>query len=344
VPPEKAGGTARWRLSIAAVQQILSSVGFTQQCLTFHSPMCGRTAVPYYTVVAGRAAKPGTAFAVSASRESPAALVERPAAPPPPPPPAPAPARIDHAPLASKLPPLASDDALDRVDDTLPLPSARGRFLVAGTDDVEVFVTLGRAGFKALIAALQRAGVDIGGLGRVLDFGCGVGRVLRYWHGVPGVAIHGTDLNAEAIAWGQDNLRFASLTTNTLEPRLDYPNGHFGFVYALSVFTHLPEAMQRPFLTELLRVIRPGGHLYFTTHGVSYRTMLTPEMRDGFDRDELVVGGADDPGSNYCGAFHPTAYVRAQMLDPCGATLVEFLPEGALGNPTQDSWLIRKPF
>ncbi len=90
---------------------------------------------------------------------------------------------------AAVMPPPAADDVLGIVDDTLPLPKGHGRFLVAGTEDVEVFVTLGRAGFKALIVTLLRAGVNLSSLGRIPDFGCGVGRVLRYWHSVPDIAI-----------------------------------------------------------------------------------------------------------------------------------------------------------
>ena len=69
---------------------------------------------------------------------------------------------------------------------------------------------------------------------------------------------------------------------------------------------------------------------------------MNPEQQVRFDRSELIVSGADDPGSNYCGAFHPPEYVDAKMLRPSRVTLMEFQPEGAAGNPTQDSWLVRK--
>ncbi|WP_148360618.1 class I SAM-dependent methyltransferase, partial [Acidisphaera rubrifaciens] len=250
----------------------------------------------------------------------------------------PAPMPAAQPPVANGLPPV---DLNEIAADDLPLPTPQGRFLVAGTDDVEVFVILGRAGYGAIQSTLRRAGIDTRSLGRVLDFGCGVGRVLRYWKAAPAVEMHGTDLNPDAIAWCRENLAFAQFTTNRLEPHLDYPDNHFGLVYALSVFTHLPEEMQVPWLAELKRVVRPGGHVYFTTHGVSYRAALPPPMRAQFDADQLV-GGGNDAGSNYYGTFHPTSYVRRAMLDPLRLTLIDFEPEGAKGNPTQDSWLVRK--
>lgn len=330
----------RWQHAPAAIARMLNSVGFTDQSVSRHAARRGEAAVPYVTIVARRQ-RPGSGPGIASWSAAPPVAKSVPApAPASPAAPAPVPAPAFHA-----VPPPSGPvtNAWDQsVVDELPLPTAMGRFLVAGTDDVEVFVKLGRNGFQALMSSLGRSGVDAGSLGRVLDFGSGVGRVLRYWHSRPEVEVHGTDLNADAIAWARDNLTFGRFTTNTLEPRLDHPDNYFGFAYALSVFTHLPVTMQRPWLAELLRVVRPGGHVYFTTHGHSYRHMLTPEMREVYDRGQLVVGGDENPGSNYCGAFHPPGYVRHEMLEPLGATLLEFLPEGALGNPTQDSWLIRK--
>jgi SAM-dependent methyltransferase len=320
-PAPEAGAGLQWYFSPSAVTAMLAAAGFGD--ITISGSIArdaAGNALPHYTMVARRAGVTKISVA-GADLASPQA-----------PPPAQAKA---VAPL-----PFADSDA--EPEDTLPLPTADGRFSVAGTDDVEVFVVLGRAGYKALNGSLRRAGIEAASLGRVLDFGCGVGRVLRYWHAQPRVELHGTDLNPQSINWCRDNLTFASFKTNALEPKLDYPDDYFGLVYALSVFTHLPENIQGPWLRELLRTIRPGGLLYFTTHGDSYRRLLEPDLQMKFDREELIVGGGDDPGSNYCGAFHPPNYVKRRMLEPFGLELVEFLPEGAAGNPTQDSWLVRK--
>jgi hypothetical protein len=69
---------------------------------------------------------------------------------------------------------------------------------------------------------------------------------------------------------------------------------------------------------------------------------MDPERRAKFDAGLFIVGGDHFAGSTKCAAFHPPGYVEAELLRPLGLTLVEFLPEGAAGNPTQDSWLVRK--
>jgi SAM-dependent methyltransferase len=319
IPASGADASAHWQHTPAAIMLMLASVSFADHAISTHTLLSrAGQAIPYLVIVARRS----TTTQIRAATVQPAAPpAAQPAAQP----------TVSHAVQPES-----------RADE-LPLPSSAGRFSVAGTDNVETFVVLGRAGHAALESSLLRANVTPASLGRILDFGCGVGRVLRYWHGQKGFEMHGTDLNPDSIAWCKQNLSFANFKINGLEPQLDYQDAYFGFVYALSVFTHLPEAIQLPWLRELIRIIRPGGLLYFTTHGNSYRHALPANLLERYDRDEFVSGGDDQPGSNYCGTFHPPAYVRSRLLAPLGLELVEFLPEGAAGNPTQDSWLVRKP-
>ena len=41
-----------------------------------------------------------------------------------------------------------------------------------------------------------------------------------------------------------------------------------------------------------------------------------------------------------CGAYHPEIYVRERLAR--GFQVVEFVPEGAAGNPYQDAYLLRR--
>ncbi len=225
----------------------------------------------------------------------------------------------------------------------LPVPSGHERFMVSGTEDLEVFLNLGIAGFNALTGSLRKAGVKVEHCGRVLDFGCGVGRVLRYWAKYPAVQVHGTDFQEELLSWCRKNLSFGRFALNTLEPALSYPDGHFNVIYALSVFTHLPEAMQADWFGELMRCLKPGGMLYFTTHGDHYRYLLNSKDAADFDAGRLVELGIDRPGTNICTIFHPRSWLKAHFFEEYGTELVEFIPCGARGNPEQDSYLVRKP-
>jgi SAM-dependent methyltransferase len=222
--------------------------------------------------------------------------------------------------------------------DGLPIPPASLRILVAATADIAWFLEIGRRAAESIRTILERNGVSLDGAVPLLDFGCGCGRVLRHFAPL-GDGVYGTDFNRALVEWCR-RLPFGHYDLNSLEPPLPFPGERFGLAYALSVFTHLPEALQLPWIEELRRVLRPGGHLIFTTHGQRYSADLSTDERQRFAAGQLVVRRDDRPGSNVCGAYHPEAYVRERLAR--GFTVVDFVREGAAGNPHQDLWLLRK--
>jgi SAM-dependent methyltransferase len=225
-------------------------------------------------------------------------------------------------------------------DDGLPVPPPRLIVRVAGTADVGWFLEGGRLAAESVRDALARHGRPIEELGALLDFGCGCGRVIRHWAGLDRTAVHGADANEHAIAWCRTNLPFARFASNDLAPPLDHVDASFDLVYALSVFTHLPEDLQHAWARELARLLRPGGFLLLTTHGERYRERLTPVERADFDAGRLVVRWPEGAGTNLCSVFHPRAYVEERLAGRLD--VAEFVAEGAKGNPHQDLYLLRK--
>jgi SAM-dependent methyltransferase len=102
---------------------------------------------------------------------------------------------------------------------------------------------------------------------RVLDFGCGAGRVLRQFADEAGSGeFWGCDLYAPTIEWLEENLsppfRFY---VNEARP-MQHPDDYFDLVYAISVFTHITDEWAE-WLLDLHRIIRPGGFLLSTFIG-----------------------------------------------------------------------------
>lgn len=215
-----------------------------------------------------------------------------------------------------------------------PLPPRRLMVRVAGTADPDWFVRSGRAAYEAIAEHVPLEALD-----SVLDFGCGCGRVARWWSDFPG-EVAGSDLSRPAIDWCRVNLPFARFETNGLAPPLAFADGSFELVYALSVFTHLTEPLQLAWRDELRRVLKPGGLLLATTHGRSYLPRLSAQERERFETGELVVRWADIPGTNLCSAYHPEPYLRGTFA--AGFAFLELDPEAARGNPTQDVVLLRR--
>ncbi|MBD3276682.1 MAG: methyltransferase domain-containing protein [Candidatus Aegiribacteria sp.] len=175
--------------------------------------------------------------------------------------------------------------------------------------------------------------------GRILDFGCGCGRVLRFWKGLPETEIYGTDYNRILIRWCKQNLDFVKVSVNGYNPPTGFSDDFFNIVYAISVFTHLSEEMQAPWLKELVRITAPGGHIILTVHGSARTEVLVPEQKKRFRNGELVVRGGSYSGSNVCGVYHPRDYLQKI----CDGTLeeVDYVEMGA-SDADQDVYLFRK--
>lgn len=222
-----------------------------------------------------------------------------------------------------------------------PLPPQDFIYLVSGHRSASRFLRRGRAASRTILKTLVRNGVEIERFSAILDFGCGVGRIMRHWGLPQHVALHGTDYNPLLVRWCEKNLNGARFQVNSLSGRLPYEPETFDFVYAFSVFTHLSESLQFFWIAELSRVLKTGGYVYFTTHGDYFFPHLRVEEKEEFLKGRLVVRGAAQSGSNMCAAYHPAAYVRENTFR--GFSMVDFIPGRAEGDLTQDIYLFRKP-
>lgn len=121
-----------------------------------------------------------------------------------------------------------------------------------------------------VIEALVHAGVEMAQVRSALDFGCSSGRVVRALHAVhPEISWHGCDPNAPAIAWAKENLTDIELFVNGDAPPLPLPDASLDLVYAISIWSHFAPELGLGWFEEMHRVIRPGGQLVATTHGLA---------------------------------------------------------------------------
>jgi len=159
-----------------------------------------------------------------------------------------------------------------------PMPPAILRFRVSESVSIGEFLKIGEGCARLIREHAADMGIDLAQPNRVLDFGCGCGRTIRWFLTAGGGAeFHGVDVDAEAIDWCAQNLKPGRFLATPPMPPLPYPNDHFDFIYCLSVFTHLNESMQDLWLAELTRVLKPGGVLLLTVYGASSIAVLDPE-------------------------------------------------------------------
>lgn len=207
---------------------------------------------------------------------------------------------------------------LGQAADGLSVPPPQLRHRVHGALDRASFLSMGQMCRGDIEGLLASAGQDLGTFERVLDFGCGCGRVLRFFRDERGPdRLTGTDIDPEAIAWCRENLKVANWDVNKDLPPTHYADSSFDFIYAISVFTHLDESFQFAWLEELRRILRPGGWVILTVHGKSFHERLRGNDRKILDENgflyqvhqtgKLKLDGLPD---YYQTAYHTQEYVK----------------------------------
>lgn len=234
--------------------------------------------------------------------------------------------------LRKRLPSQAIRDWMEGTPDGLPFPPVELRYLISGNrnDTKASFFEMGKLCAQRITEALKKTDAEIESFDAILDFGCGCGRTIRHFRTLKTTKLHGTDYNPKLVDWCARNLPFGQFGLNQLQPPLLYPDEAFDLVYAFSVFTHLPEPLQFSWMSELSRVLRPGGYLVISTLPLE----LLPESQR---TSQMVVRRETEAGANACMAYHSVAYVEEELAR--GFEVVEFL-QGGVG---QDFFLLRKP-
>ena len=202
-------------------------------------------------------------------------------------------------------------------------PDEGQRFRVIGNTDLNGFILSGLTDFKRLDAAAGKiTGKGFAGYPRILDWGCGCGRVGRYTARLPGVALTGCDIDVDNVAWCSAHLA-GSYALTAVRPPLPFPDASFDLVYGVSVFTHMRESLQDAWLAELERVAAPGAVLLMTVHGrtaidyaqlspADYRALEKKISAQGLyisSANSQIDGHAAHEGE-YLNVFHDTDYLH----------------------------------
>jgi SAM-dependent methyltransferase len=147
--------------------------------------------------------------------------------------------------------------------DGMPLPPPFLVYKVSSKFDLRRHLESGPQSIDLIEQAIAPSGLALQQFRSILDWGCGCGRVVRHLakrFEALGTQVRGCDYNPQLIRWCQRSLPCAEFKVCGLAPPLPYPDASFDFVYAISVLTHIPTELQLPWMRELRRVLRPGGH------------------------------------------------------------------------------------
>lgn len=99
---------------------------------------------------------------------------------------------------------------------------------------------------------------------KILDYGCGYGRTLAELSAAGHENIFGADFSEAMLARSRDEVTHSKVVRNDGR-NLPFKAGSFDLVLLFAVLTCIPDsADQRVLITEVERVLRPGGLVYFS--------------------------------------------------------------------------------
>ena len=159
------------------------------------------------------------------------------------------------------------------------LPSEQAEQLPGFPHEALQVGTTGQAGRATLLEAFRfyedtcRAferirGRPLGSGDKVLDFGTGWGRILRFFVREVGTDnCYGTDVNPELVATCRELFSSNNFAANPAFPPSTYDDNSFSLIVGYSVFSHLSEAACRAWMKEFFRILNPDGLVAVTTRG-----------------------------------------------------------------------------
>ncbi len=219
---------------------------------------------------------------------------------------------------------------MNAIQNRSPMPPQALRERVSGSSEESWFDKSGALTVGEWARALASQGLTFHDCQTIIDFGCGCGRALRHLQQQirPSQKLIGLDPDGEAIAWVARSLPgVTAYTLDELPPSRSVDTASANLILSHSVFTHLPEDVQFAWLSELARMLTPGGLLITSVHGAKVvneyaKSLIDLDMADAsshFARMMNEKGFHHVLGKNafeaalpsyYGAAFHDISYVQ----------------------------------
>lgn len=138
----------------------------------------------------------------------------------------------------------------------------------------------------------RKIGKEIDVHTKILDFGCGWGRIIRFFMAdVHHENLFGIDCYEEALEAAKQHNKWCQFSVSKTMPPTDCPDNSFDIIYLYSVFSHLSEEAHMLWVNEFNRLLKPGGLLIATTRP-RQMILACKHLRDSKNLKEFESGAA----------------------------------------------------
>jgi len=153
------------------------------------------------------------------------------------------------------------------IDFPVPLNSSMRKTTASG--NIFTYYNSGISSYLPIATMAEKYGLDLRESNlNILDFGCGVGRLLLHFNRIYNSNNYfACDIDDTSISFVSKNYSNVECYTNDYFPPLKYNDAKFDMVYSLSIFSHINIDDQIEWLKELSRVTKSGGYLFLSIEG-----------------------------------------------------------------------------
>lgn len=198
----------------------------------------------------------------------------------------------------------------------------------ARLDDYEI---VGESGLQTVLSVLAISRKQA--VYRIMDFGCGHGRVARYLRAAfPGAEMWCADIDPDAVAFCARTFDAHGVQSTPDFNDLDLPAG-LDVIWVGSVFTHLDMARMEVLFDRLFGALGRGGLLIATFHGQYFYETTKKDPKKSVTYADLLRG-YESEGYAYMPYPHKTAQIG---MDDWGVSATRYDQIFKLGQRHENS-------
>ena len=117
----------------------------------------------------------------------------------------------------------------------------------------------------------DKLGVKLTQESRILDFGCGWGRIIRFFlKDINADNLYGIDVYPKMIDLCKKLVRYGNYSICNSLPTIEFSDESMDIVYIYFVLSHLAEPVHIKWILEFSRILKPGGILVATTEACHF--------------------------------------------------------------------------